>query len=311
MKRFIILIFSIFLLSGCYNYNDLENIDIVSSISIDYKDEYKVNIEVINDEKSSYYSGNGSTISECFEVIKLEAPNELHLSHLNIVAFTKNVDLKELINYFLRSPKVNNTFYFIFTDDIDNKINGDKLFKILKNQNVYNFFNIVKRLNSDISILIPYLKDNSINSGYLFSNYESKKEIDYETVEVYKLLDNIDNSYFNISDISFETNNVSTVISYSDTFNLYINFNINILENNSKFKLDNDNDVLLLESIINKNLENKIYNFINILKENNSDIFGFNNILKNKYHNDNYKFYDKDFNIVVSGHISKKGLLTR
>ena len=72
--KFFMLIFSIMLLSGCFNYKEINNYAIVSGISIDLDDEdpskYVVGIQIMNakkDEESdnsliTFYKVKGKTI---------------------------------------------------------------------------------------------------------------------------------------------------------------------------------------------------------------------------------------------------------
>ena len=50
MKKIILIIF-LFLLTGCYDYKEINNLGIVSAIGIDFKDdEYIITLEVLNDQ---------------------------------------------------------------------------------------------------------------------------------------------------------------------------------------------------------------------------------------------------------------------
>ena len=50
MKK-IILISFLFLLTGCYDYKEINDLAIISAIGIDYKDdEYVITLEVLNDQ---------------------------------------------------------------------------------------------------------------------------------------------------------------------------------------------------------------------------------------------------------------------
>ena len=62
MKKILILIIMTFLLGGCYDYNELNNIAIVSGVGIDYKDDkYSVTFEIISTKKSGDSSGSTSS----------------------------------------------------------------------------------------------------------------------------------------------------------------------------------------------------------------------------------------------------------
>ena len=67
MKKIIILIISIFCLTGCANYHELNELGIVSSILIDYKDNlFYTTVEIIDEENFKTYTGTGSTLTNAF-----------------------------------------------------------------------------------------------------------------------------------------------------------------------------------------------------------------------------------------------------
>lgn len=313
--KILILILALFTLSGCYNYVEVENMDIVSSIVVDYKNEkYNIKLEVVEKDKTKVIDGTGTSLSEAFESISLISPNKVYLSHLNAVLFTKSVDLKELTNYFLREPKVNTTFYFLLTEkaDVYQDTNlGEDIYKILENHNVFNFFHIAKIVNdNNKDIIIPYYNsDLKIRSGYIFHDNKAVKEVDYDLVEIYKLLDNINDSNLLIDNIDISISNVNTVITYDKYFKIDVNCDITILQNNSDYNLNKSEDVLYLEKIIDKEINIRINNLLDILIEYRSDIFGFSDLIINSTHNDLKNWYNQEFKIDVTSHISKKGLL--
>ena len=65
MKRVIIIFTIIFLLSGCYNYKELNKLAIVSSVSIDKSNnEYLVGAQVINIKNKEDTSSSNVTVYE-------------------------------------------------------------------------------------------------------------------------------------------------------------------------------------------------------------------------------------------------------
>ena len=72
MKK-IILILVILLTTGCYDYVELNNISIVSSIGIDYIDnEFILTLEILDDNNSSYVvSTKGKTIVNAFDNVRI------------------------------------------------------------------------------------------------------------------------------------------------------------------------------------------------------------------------------------------------
>ena len=314
MKKILIFIVCL-ILCGCYNYNELEDLDIVSSIVVDYQnEEYFIKLEVVDEDKTKVYDGHGKSLSEAFESITLVSPNEIFLSHLNTVMFTKDVDLLKLTNYFLREPKVNTTFYFILTEisDVYSDTNlGEDIYKILDNHHVYNFFHLARIINdNNKDIIIPYLnKDKKIESGFIFSNNLPVSEVSYENVEIYKILDNINNANLMIDDIDIELTNVTTNISFNNEFHIDVISNVTVLQNDSEYNLGSEKDIKELEDKINENIKNKIINLINILIKYDSDIFGFQDKLNSKKHNDLLNKKKQKFKVNVNASISKKGLL--
>lgn len=123
MKKYLILLLSIFLV-GCQNYKELNNSAIVSAIGIDkVKDNYKVSIEVINTDKTSdeqknledkiVYSATGKNITEAINDISFKSPKMLYLGHLELVIVSENLakdGLREISDYFLRSNQINKNF---------------------------------------------------------------------------------------------------------------------------------------------------------------------------------------------------------
>ena len=76
MKKIFLITF-IFLLTGCFNYRELNDIAIITSIGIDYDKEYKVSFLIAdskednsNEYKSTIITGNGKTLEKCFSNIK-------------------------------------------------------------------------------------------------------------------------------------------------------------------------------------------------------------------------------------------------
>ena len=92
-------IFSILLLSGCYNYRELSELAITTAIGIDKSDDgYIVTAQVMNIKKkegSSSNAGNSpdiimykseaKSIKEALRYIVLQSPRKIYFSHLDIL----------------------------------------------------------------------------------------------------------------------------------------------------------------------------------------------------------------------------------
>ena len=317
MKKILLIIISLVFVTGCYNYNELEDLSVVSSMMIDYKDDlYLISVEVYDNDKTNIYDGEGKSISDALENILLSNEKEIYLSHLNAVLFTKNVDVKTMTDYFLINPDTNATFYFVLSEssdvyqekDIDL---GKKIFKILKRNNVFNFSKILEIIYNDTKdIIIPYVnEDIEIESGYIFRDNKPVHEVSYDYVETYKVLDNIDSSNFMANGIEIDVTDADTKIKLKDkTFSIKVRITATILEN-ELYDLNNNDDLLDAEEELNKHIKKEIEKLLNVLIEYNSDIFGFETMIVNKTKSKNYDWRDYDFDIDVSTYINKKGLL--
>lgn len=116
--RYLLLILP--LLSGCYNYKELNTLGITTSISIDYEDDnFSVIAEVVNPlkqqdasnaNKSSFviFSSSSPSLQEAFREVVLESPRQLYASQLEIIVLSEEVvnnHLDEVLEYFSRDPE--------------------------------------------------------------------------------------------------------------------------------------------------------------------------------------------------------------
>ena len=316
MKKLLLIIISLCFLTGCYNYNELEDLSVVSSMIIDYQDDnYLISLEVYDNKKTIYYDGSGKSISDALESILLSNEKKVYLSHMNAVLFTKNVKVKPMVDYFLREPTTNNTFYFVLseTNDIYKEKDidlGKKIFKILKRNNVFNFSKLLEIIYNDTKdIIIPYLSESGeIESGYIFKDNKPVHEVSYDYVETYKLLDNIDGSNFISNNIEIDVTNANAKIKLKDNkFIIDVKVTATVLENN-KYDLNNNNHLVIVQDTLNEHIKNEINKLLDVLIEYDSDIFGFETMIVNKYKVKKDWSHFK-FDINVNTHINKKGLL--
>ena len=124
-KKIIILILLPFLLCGCYNYHELEDLGIVSSIYFDYNDTYKVVCEITADEETYYYEASGTSITDAINNVNYKSPYYLYYMHLNSIILSKTIDISEVIEYFTRNAKVNSTFYVVTSNNYQEYLEDD------------------------------------------------------------------------------------------------------------------------------------------------------------------------------------------
>lgn len=125
MKKILCLILLCCLLTGCYDYQELNNRAIITGISIDYQNhEYLTNFEIMSTQKNSseenseskayYVTGSNSTLAESFQNATLSLSKDATYSHLKVVLLSKEVaenHMHEVLDYLVRDPEIHNIFY--------------------------------------------------------------------------------------------------------------------------------------------------------------------------------------------------------
>lgn len=118
-KKLITILFLIILLTGCYNYRELNNLAIIDAIGIDYKDnKFLVTAQILNVEKKAtddseklivVYEGEGQSVAEAIRNMSLNDPKEMYLGHLELIILGESLtkdSVDKIFEFFLRDPKV-------------------------------------------------------------------------------------------------------------------------------------------------------------------------------------------------------------
>lgn len=231
MKKILLLILSSLLFSGCY-YTELNDLSIVDSVGIDYKEErYIVTMSVVNtleykseeDMQTNLYTSSGKTIEDAFQNFYLEINKTIYLDSLNNLLLSDQLQekqLEEIVDFFLDNEQSRNTFNVIYVknskmkDILDNNINLKSLLmtnsKEFGNSFLYSFEDFYKDNSSYSFVPTIYYKNKIIVDNYsVFQKYKYIDCLNKEESIVYNLLQkriknlrlNIDDTYFNVTDI--------------------------------------------------------------------------------------------------------------
>lgn len=308
MKKFLILI--LILLTGCYNYHELNDLAIVKGVSIDIKDnEYVLNYAICNDEIKSL-EGKGKSLSEAIDNINLMSNKKLYIGHMLVYIISEDVARKGVSNitdFFFRKSVSKKTFQIIISKKIDAK---DILNKMIEQKNIDEF---VKNISSEESpyiintTFLSFLKkendqgiepiingitivDNrlKIDSIAIFKDdklikWSNNKEIVMLLNQSKKAQVIVDNIAFSISDIEI-TN--SFEIGNKINFKFKIIGKTKIDELNSNYDLKKESDIKILEELLINNLKSSFDKTINEIKKDNIDSIGIGNfIYQNDYNN--------------------------
>jgi len=185
-KYLILLIVPIFL-TGCYNYQELNELAITTAVSIDYDndtDNFKIIAQVINpvkeqDAKSSNetsfinYKSEGKSLREAVRLVLLDSPKKLYGSQLQIVVLSENVineKLPDVIDFFIREPELRSEFKLIIARDnkalegitiqtlLDDLSSSNILDSLEKQAEEFGFTSVVSLNDLTNMYLNPYLE---------------------------------------------------------------------------------------------------------------------------------------------------------
>lgn len=220
MKRIKFLILLLPLLSGCYNYRELNELGITTAVNIDYKDNnFYVIAEVINpikqqDASSSNnspfvnYNSSSSSLQDAFRKVVLESPRQLYAAQLEIIVLSEEVvnnHLEEVLEYFARDPEARTEIKIIVakTEDSTKAITLQTLLTSLSSSNIINSLDLQSKvlgmaypvtLNELLNMYIdPYLEV-VLPSMTLYGNYEIGDEKENITTSSPKAIVKIDGS---------------------------------------------------------------------------------------------------------------------
>lgn len=301
MKKIIVLLSLIFLLTGCYDNIELNDLAMISGIGIDYKDnEYYLTYEILSDTKTednsamlSYtVSGSGKSISEAFINTNYKVSRKAYFAHLNILMLSEEIingHLDKITDYILRDNSIRSDFKVLVanattpekilkSNDENHPVVSEEIVKLIDNEKYNNnlvigetFREITAKLISDENDVILNtisLENNniSINNSYIFKGFNYQDTLTKQDSSLYNLLTK------DISSIEFDKN--------------YDKGNLTITINSSDSKIE----VLKDKIIINTSLEGKIL-------ENNAEI--------NLKDTDSYKKLNKDFGNLIEKDIKE------
>lgn len=117
-------------LGGCYNYEELNSIAIISAIGIDHKDgEFRVSYQIVNSNNASndtgyeqasvvVYDYPAKSLEESAREASLLTSKRLFASHARVVVISEEVArsyLPEVMDFIYRDPDIRNEFYVVMT----------------------------------------------------------------------------------------------------------------------------------------------------------------------------------------------------
>lgn len=161
MKKIIILLIILLpLLAGCYNYRELNDLSIVTAMSIEKNNDlYKVTVQVVNPKKETdtskgnqpsfiTYNTTSQSIQKALREMIKESPNKMYAAHVELLIIDEELakeGISPILDFLIRDPELRDEFYVLISQDkniletitpLDN-LTSESITKSIKNLNKY------------------------------------------------------------------------------------------------------------------------------------------------------------------------------
>lgn len=291
MKKILLLIGILVLFTGCYDYNELNDLAIVSGMAVAYEDgKYKTTFEIVNtkknesgqseEKKSIIITASGDNPSQSIHNTIAKADKKLLFSHLQVVLLDESMAKKGIewiSNFLFRDIRTNNNFYYVLVqnaeakDVFDVKIENESIISnaIIGMFNNQNDIGIIDA-NSQFDYLYAKLKDKkediiipsitledkkiTLSTPGVFKEDKLKGYLTKNEASIYYLLKSkVENSFFDKEDSAITIYNNKAKFKVEDKKTISI-----ILNAQAKIECLNKKDTNLRDTTMNKELT-KIY----------------------------------------------------
>ena len=334
MKKIIILIFMCLFLGGCYDYQELNDLSLVSGIGIDYiNEEYVVSFEITESVKEGssatlkpkIVKGQDESLTEAFNKAMKNSNKKVYMEHVKVLAYSESMAKKgilESIDYIIRNTEINSNYKMVATRNID------ELFNLkLENDVVSNI--IIDTINYGIS---SNNSDNiDIKASYIITNSKSVSlpyvEIEDENIKIDKVAIFKGDKMVNIEDdrlyefLILDSSNVNFDIDDSsiniykkdikydiqdDNINIKISGYGKIIKVNEELDLSEKESYKELEKLVNEKAREEIIKYLEEQLNNDIDTLGLKNLY---YKKKKQKIDDVNFDVEVDIKVNQNGSL--
>ena len=344
--KILISIIIISLISSCYDYREVNDIDIITGIGIDIQNnDYYISLEILKNKgdkqsmelDSSLIIGKGLSIASALENATNQLSKSPNYAHLKVMILSKKA-LEEkwfsIMDYFLRNTDFRENFYVVATNNskpetiLKTKNDQDKVVSIAisnylennKSTTINNSFEEYAKyyttFNKSLIFTNVDIKDDLIiTDGALIYNNNHTILLNNNDVDIYNLFNNKSNIVLNkIYDdkyFSIIINNSKLSLNIKNG-KLLVNGSINaqILNNETNLDLKRLKTITMLNNDFKAIIEKRISDFLLLIQNSKTDLFGLDYMYFQKTRkkaNDYWLYLDIVVNIDFS--INKKGLI--
>lgn len=250
MKKIIILLIPLFTLTGCYNYQEMNELGIITATEVDKKDdEYEITSQIVNPKNQTdttsanqpafiTYTAQGKTIHEAYRNLIKKASRKIYGTHMQILIIKDTLakeDMENILDFYFRNIEIRKEFYVLI--DTTEQNNEDKLLEVLTPLTNLSSQNILNTLESDnkytsVSTLVTF---NDLMDIYLDKHKElvlptiyiqgNPKEAEKES-NIQSSTSNADLSLGNLA--IFKDQKMLGILSHSESMT------VNLLKNEAK-----------------------------------------------------------------------------
>ncbi len=224
MKK-IILITLLFLLTGCYDYKEINDLAIISAIGIDYKnDEYVITLEVFNDQidkdnpkvKTYTKTSSNKSLAKALQNTEDKLSDQANYTHVKLMILGENIvdgRFDTIVDYFMRSTYFRENFYVVSSLDTEpkkllentteeNPIASTGIINMLENLNYSSNNAVLKSFDQIIKEILAFGKDTcfsnitlddkqvKVDGLAIFDKFAFKAKLDNDYATIYNILSN-------------------------------------------------------------------------------------------------------------------------
>lgn len=335
MKKIIILLCLLFVISGCYDCEELNNLNIVTAIGFDKEgDEYLVTLEITkssgsenNTEKdTTLFTAQDEVLAVAMEKAMNNSDKKTYFKHTDAILISEDIardGISHIIDYLLRDSNISTTYFTVICE------NSNELLSMkLDNDTISNLIvtTITSHIKSDILNNIDIITSNIINKRKdIALPYVEKIDEDKILIEnkAYfdedKMIDTISNKMYNFlyldnKNVVFDKDdNVLNIfdkkIKYEvekDKIVIKISAEGKIVALNEDNDITDKNNYFKVEEIINEKIEEEVKDFLHETLDNGSDLIGFEDLYYKKFRKE---VENIDFDVESNIKLSRNGVL--
>lgn len=204
MRKIIFLLIPLFFLTGCYNYQELNKLGIITATEINKVDnEFEITVQIVNPKKQTditsanqpafiTYTSRGKTVHDAYRNLIQKTSRKIYAVHMQLLIIKADLakeDMKSIFDFYFRNIEIRKEFYVL----IDTTKDGveEEILDILTPLTNLSSQNIIDTLESDskfvsVSNLVSF---NDLMDAFL----DEHKEFVLPTIYSYGNLDEGDN----------------------------------------------------------------------------------------------------------------------